>query len=176
MSFVLTPGTIPHRVIEHLKTLTAGGAMSTVELEEAIGQPRGTLIPAMTIARLRGLVLTDRGTGGRAPMHWFLPKGDPVPIGGVDVDDELLPVQQRTVVAWPGLAQLQTDVASPPGAAPKSRPGPAAKEPKSAGELRIALWCDGTLQLRRGGQDVLTLSKGETRQLVAYLERLAVAE
>lgn len=50
-----------------------------------------------------------------------------------------------------------------------------------AGGLRIALWSDGELQIMRGpGKDgvveMLFFSAEETRQLVHYLDRMAVDE
>jgi hypothetical protein len=43
------------------------------------------------------------------------------------------------------------------------------------GPARFALWSDGTLEIRRGS-DITTLSTDETRQLLRYLERLAMEE
>jgi hypothetical protein len=46
--------------------------------------------------------------------------------------------------------------------------------------LRLALWSDGTLQLERrtvgGAAELVLFTADETRQLVAYLERMAVSE
>jgi hypothetical protein len=51
---------------------------------------------------------------------------------------------------------------------------PAADEPQT-GPLRLALWDDGVLDIRRGQAPALPpYSADETRQIVAYLERMAV--
>lgn len=57
------------------------------------------------------------------------------------------------------------------GAKPAAAAAPAADLP-----LRIALWSDGSLELRRGSSLMTLLLPEETRALVRYLERLAVAE
>lgn len=55
-----------------------------------------------------------------------------------------------------------------PGGGPMGAGQPAAAGP--AGELRIALWNDGVLEIHRRPGDVVTLNADESRQLLAYLE------
>ena len=48
--------------------------------------------------------------------------------------------------------------------------------PAKAGsnELRIALWSDGKLEIWRGDDDLMLLSRQEVRQLVAYLDSISL--
>lgn len=62
--------------------------------------------------------------------------------------------------------------------APARGAGPAFLPAAAAPGLRIALWSDGVLQIERdtvgGAADLVLFSADETRQLVRYLERLAI--
>lgn len=71
------------------------------------------------------------------------------------------------------------DAASTPtnGRHPARRGSTGPRGPGSSGQLRIALWSDGTLQIERpyavgGAAALMLLCRDETRQLVRYLDRL----
>lgn len=79
MAYETQPGTIPHRAVEHLKTLAAGTELSTAELAEALDVEPGTLIPCLAAPRKHG-VLTIRKVEGERSMRWRLGDGTPEPL------------------------------------------------------------------------------------------------
>lgn len=178
MSHVPTPGTIPFRAIEYLKLQPSETqAPTTTELEDILGQPHGTLIPCLTTPRKHGLIVAHK-SGAGMPIRWSLPDGDARPPAPDDVED-ILPVRQ-IVNAWP-FPDSKPEIPPPEGskAAParrKQESGVATPKDGHPLGMRIALWSNGILEVWRTSEDVTLFTADETRQLVHYLERLAVAE
>jgi hypothetical protein len=110
----------------------------------------------------------DEGNGGR-PRRVAGRGDDGRPAGGRNDDRE-----QGDRAAEPGAGLLR---AQPPRVAHQGNAAPdltsAEPAPAAASCLRIALWSDGTLQIQRAAGN-LTLSRDETRQLVAYLDSIAL--
>lgn len=195
MSAVLTayeprPGSLADRAISHLQGLPRGTELTTATLAAAIQATPLNVRTSLEFAKARGaLFCRQKGGHARSPLFWSLvdhgsePGWAPVMDAAsqhmkraVDRIAELpAPDSQHVVKAEPARADA-TDretpaIASPRGGA-KGSGQPAAAGP--AGELRIALWSDGQLQIQRNGGDLVVFSRDETRQLVAYLDAIAV--
>ncbi len=96
MTYQTQPGTVPHRVIAHLRTLPAGATVSTADLCEALGVDDGAVISAsMGPARKAGLVTGGALPGKGRTFWWSLGAGRPEP----DLDDDDKPVQRRVPAA-----------------------------------------------------------------------------
>lgn len=81
------PGTIPHRVIEHLRSLPPGTWLSVAQINEAIGQPCDTrLASAMSRAKFAGLVVQRRAKG-RQYHEFSIGDGRPMAQPGADEDE-----------------------------------------------------------------------------------------
>lgn len=194
------PGTVAFRVLAYLETLPAGAEIMTSALAEALGLEGKNLIPCLETALAAGRIFRrQRDTHVRSPFWWSLtdysaiPKAErpvlEVPQVAAKPRRKRIPegqASQQVLKADPATGDA-TDRETPADASPRvgamgagqpADAGPAVVhgfvQPESAaGKLRIALWNDGALQMYRhgGGLNVL-LNPDETRQLVAYLERL----
>jgi hypothetical protein len=177
------PGTVAFRVLAHLATLPAGAEVLTSALAEPIGQPTSSVVPCLEPALAAGkLFKRQRDAHVRSPYWWSLADhataGAPPPQRGPVC---VLQKDQRGVAQLVARRAHNPEVggSSPPPAPLAEEPGPqqVLKAEGAAGGLRIALWSDGTLQINRapaadGAVRVLQFNEAETRQLVAYLDRV----
>lgn len=95
MSYKPTPGTIPHRVIEHLKTLPPGTELSTAVLADFVGQPKSSMASCLSLPRDHGALKSRKHPAGY--MMWSL--GDSTPAPKPDDYDKTLESKQVVVPA-----------------------------------------------------------------------------
>lgn len=173
MSYTTTPGTIPHRVVQHLATLPPGAEISTAALSELLDQPGLYLRQYLQPLREAGGLVARRQLGSKN-LLWRLPiPGDLAPQPDADVaasdgpDDA--PMVRRVVPAATLKAPRPEPVAASkrPG---KASPPAAVASASAAATFRVALWSDGSLVIERGANTV-QFSKVEARQIMAYLAR-----
>lgn len=77
MTYTPTPGTIPHKVITHLKTLGPDIELSTIEIADALDIDKTLLAASLAPARQKGAVRSRIGTNRVA--YWCLGDGTPLP-------------------------------------------------------------------------------------------------
>jgi hypothetical protein len=179
MTYEFHPRTIPWRVREHFKTLPAGAEISTAELAAAIGQEGVKLGPYLVTALNHG-ALRSRKVGKLA--YWSLGDGTPLvrpTIKGEEDDDEATrpaaPRPKQRKAAAEGPASPRRSVAPEPAETPCDGAHKHFDEVRIvAGPLRLALWSDGQLEIRCSGGAAIIFPPDHTRQLVAYLDRLAL--
>lgn len=83
-------GTIPFRVIEHLRGLPAGTEISSVELEETLDISRGSLGPLLAAPRKHGLLRSRNKPDNMRLLFWSLGDGTPDPMLPDHEEDEPL--------------------------------------------------------------------------------------
>lgn len=144
------PGTLPFRALAHLETLPPGAELTSAKLADAVGAAPSGVLAALSAALTAGAVFKrKKDAHPRSPLFWSL------------VDHA-----RSSAPALNGATSGAVVVAQP---GPRSVPSvPLAGV---AGELRCALWSDGTLQIQRGGQDIARFSAAEAEGLLQYLVR-----
>lgn len=172
MSYKPTPGTIPHRVIEHLKTLPPGTELSTGVLADFVGQPKASMAACLNAPRSHGALRSRKHPEGY--MLWSL--GDGVPLPRPEDYDPNLEAKQ-VVVPAPSLFEerkprpLEPRQAAPeaPAPAPTPSPTPAPSAPKAEpARAKFGIYSDGTFCVQRG-QDAIWLNTSETADLMRFL-------
>lgn len=163
------PGSIPDRIIRHLKQHPAGTELATAVLAELVGQPPSAICPILKPARDHGVLQARRLPNHGNNLFWSLGSAD-------KVEDE---AEEGSAAAPPALpAAPETAQPAPHLRKPGGKKTPAG--PQSAGQGLIdgpvrgfccALFSDGRLVLETPGQS-MTLSADQTRELVRYLERM----
>lgn len=155
MSYEPRPGTVPFRVLAYLEGKPSGEEVPTGTLAFDLNLSAATITASMEGALRAGLVFRrQRGGHSRAPFFWSL----------VDHGKEaLVPVPPPQAGPAPEHKPEPTPVvvAPPASAAPAHKP------------MRIALWSDGTLEIRRDERDLVLFTREEARQIVAYLEAIS---
>jgi hypothetical protein len=159
------PGTIPAKVIQALSLLEPGTELTSTVLLEAIGQPPGYegFSTAMILAVDHGLV-HKRVEGRRA--FWSLPCGQAIRV------EVPAPSEPAAAPAKPSKARPAPEVATLPEV-PTCTVSQTV-DPVPTGSFACALFSDGRLVIEQGPRTTV-LSEDETRALVGYLERMAVA-
>ncbi len=156
MSYQARVGSLPYRVIAWLEQQGVGAEFSLSQLAEAVNGDTNTLLQNIEQAITGGSIVKRSLNGGGKPYRYslsreqhpkFNPMEEPVPAGQASVVVELA-AEQRV---------------APPAPAPAST-------------LRCALWSDGTLEILRTAEqkEPITLSRDETRALVAYLDSISL--
>jgi hypothetical protein len=176
------PGSIPDRAIAHLRTLDAGAALSTSALAEAIEVDSKSLVAALDAARRRGALQSVRRQGTLL-LFWSLGTGVPLPARPVDEDDDIKrPELPAGAPVPPSVFHLANLATSNPGLSPREQiasmsaaaRGRAEKVAEDDEAMRIALWSDGALEIRRPGGETTLFTKAETQQLIAYLDSISL--
>jgi hypothetical protein len=164
------PGTVTARSVAAVHALPAGQIIANVELAEQLGQHPSVVNCGMEAPVRYGLI--EKHMNGRL-VSWS--RGNGIPLAErVEEEPDDAPIVQRVVPA------VQEPI---PEAPPVTAPQPRAKQARAITAeasttpqpIRIALWSDGQLHIRRAGADLIVLSKDETRELVRYLGRMADA-
>lgn len=75
MAYETQPGTIPHRAVEHLKTLPEGTALPTAELAAALDVEPTVFVQCMAAPRKHGLVAARQSEGRGRALLWSLGDG-----------------------------------------------------------------------------------------------------
>lgn len=138
MSYQTQPGTVPHRVVEFLRT-QKGKEFSTAELCDLLGIENSSFAGFMSTARGHGAVKAQRIPNRGVGMFWSVGDDVPAPLPEDHEDDKPLsappPVPKKKAALFPEPAPevptigqwLQTDGAeSCPAQAATPAPGPTA--------------------------------------------------
>lgn len=171
-SYIPQPGTIPHRAIEHLRTLGPGAQLSTAALANDLDQPTESLTASLAVPRKRGALRAEKGANGRS-MMWSLGDGTPEQPPHDYEDDRPLKTRASAPVAkWQSSV---FDVVAPPAAPPDPADHSASEpEPSTRGRFRYAYHSDGTLLVVKGTASI-HLGAIEARELFAFGARMADA-
>lgn len=165
MTYQTQPGTLPHRVVQHLNSLPPGTVMTTVELCEALdAEPAGFSTSMANCVRM-GVLKRYITPSNRRLLAWSLGDGVPPP---EDAEPELAPIapprrQLANVVNTLVVQPPKTDKPIAPRHY-RGRPAKTDAGTAAATDFRAALWTDGTLQIWRG-EDLVLLTAREAAQL-----------
>ncbi len=193
------PGTIPARVIAHLKTLPAGSELPTAALCEEIGQTATSGFGACVARALQAGLMAVRKAPDSGLLYWSLGDGEPQAPATQDIqepEDAPSPAPATAaglMSAWRPVRSVfdlgnasseveKPEVAQEPAAIEVPRFLPEEAEPIACTPhddtdepFVCALWSDGRLQMQRGNAEML-LTVHETRALLHYLDTVAVAQ
>jgi hypothetical protein len=185
--------------IAHLEALPTGTWLASAPLADAIGvSPASEMHSILAYAVKHGRLRKQKVDG---LSRWAIGDGVPLPLpkdDELDDEDRQPPAPQRSAaLAIPMFkafaskpAEHSTEEAKPEVTKPSRRgtkspqsgtrprkSGTPATDETPVGPLRIALWDDGVLDIRRGDAPAKPpYSLDETRQIVRYLDRLCVEE
>ncbi len=160
MTYTLQPGTIAHLCFKHLSTIATGGEISTAELASAIGQPSSAMLPSTQAARNHGLIRARYRDGNQRHLWWSIGDGTPLEKPAIDDSEEDDGPLGKPFVQPPATMRSVFDL------------GQAEMPP----EMRVAIWSDGAIQIRRGSDDVALLSPSEAKQVLNALDRMLSRE
>ena len=180
--YTTTPGTIPHRAIEFLKSQPPGAEFTTVEVGAALGIDPENFTWTMATAVRAGAVRRRFRPDNRRILYWSLGDGTPL-------DDEQLEAMSRSATkpakpakeepprttwvkpaeaAAPAPVVLPAVSATPKIRKPRAKPVDTdAAHAEKPTAFRACLWTDGKLQLENDGNLMLL-----TAREVAQLRRL----
>lgn len=171
--YVPQPGTIPHKVVEHLKTQPPGTELSTSELAELIGQPRNSMAACLNSPRNHGALKSRKLDTG--VFVWSLGDGTPPPKPDDYVPDEPLHRKAPDVQPKPaspfelrkprGMNPRETP-AGPPSPAPAPRPAPMPKQDRD--RAKFGVYSDNTFCIQRG-TDAIWLTPEEFKDLAEFI-------
>jgi hypothetical protein len=180
-SYTTQPGTVPHRVIEHLKAQPPGTELSTAELAEAVGQPAGSMNGFLSSPRNHGALHAEKKHG---LLFWSLGDGAPLaPPADREPDEPLRPVP-KTPKKTASLFDVRQprDIKPSKAAAPVIEPGipipivrivPAVPQPAptpAADRAKFGAYSDGTFCIQRG-TDTIWLSASEAKELAEFVAK-----
>lgn len=173
------PRGLPRQAIQHLRCQPRGTRITGVMLAEAIDVRPQQLSAILEVPLRAGLLRREPDPDDGRRSVWSL--GDGTPLERT-ADEPLAPeppppVPEPTAAgkptpshgAKPSFTWPETVAAPSPPRAPAAHPPAAA----GADALRLALWSDGNLEARRGGELVALFTAGEVRQLLHYLDCMA---
>ncbi len=145
--YTTQPGTIAHRAMEHLKALSAGTELSSVELADALGLEGSAAINnCLRAPEHHGLVRSRKVYRNSAHiLVWKLS-------GGVEPLADKEPPLGRTATALRDAPKPPATVRVP---TPTSTPAP---------RFRAAMFSDGTMTVRKDGVEI-TLDTQEATEL-----------
>lgn len=176
--YIPQPGTIPHKVIEHLKALPAGTEMSTAVLADVIGQPRNSMAACLNSPRNNGALKSRRAENG--VFFWSLGDGNPLPPPEDHEPDEPLRRPAPAVVPKPA---SPFDLRQPRPIKPRDTPAPASQAepvihrsepapalaPAPAGDrAKFGVYSDNTFCIQRG-TDAIWLEPEEFQELAEFI-------
>lgn len=162
MTYSPPAGTIPHKVIEFLRSKPAGFEASTAELAEAIGQENLSLSPYLVAAREHGVLKTDKRSptpGAQHTLFWSL-GGEFITAKPADPQPKKV---QKPIVIHTIPTRIPT--AKPAAVAKPERPATQQKQP-------IFGWfSDGSMVIRQPGAEDVTLSPAAAADLKSFISR-----
>lgn len=161
MTYETTPGTLPHRALEYLKSRPPGTELSTAVFADIMGADIAGFSTTMANCLRAGLMKATTKPGNRRLLYWSL--GDGVPPSAQAGEEDESPPQQTIVPASPGKWDASLPASTPIPPAPTG----SLHKPKP---LRVAEFSDGTMVLEKDGQ-TMSLDKQETTLLIAFVER-----
>lgn len=116
MTYTSQPGTIPHKVIELLKSHPAGTAFSSAEISELIGQDKAMIAASLNYPQKMGALARSHKPGNKSIVYWSLGNGVPLPLPADHEHDEPLTPRQEVKTRQKAVADPQlmvTDVQRP---------------------------------------------------------------
>lgn len=115
MAYAPQPGTIPHKVVEHLRTLPAGTKVASRPILDAIGQPGKLALPTFMGAAIRAGLVKAEKSPDTGLLLWSL--GDGVPLA-VEKEDDAPPAPKATPkpkeMLAPVVQRVKDSAAAPP--------------------------------------------------------------
>ena len=172
MTYQTTPGTLPHRAIEYLKSREPGTELSTPVFADILGADIAGFSTSLANCLRAGLLKATTKPGNRRMLFWSLSDG--VPVAAADTDDEAddQPPDQRVVpaaaaaveMAWPKPSYDQVRLLK--GSA-ESKAEVVPEEPVA---FLVTERSDGTMTIQQSGV-VLELDKQEAAVLCAFVGR-----
>ena len=143
--------------LDYIASLPRGSTVSSATLAEAIGvSPASQIISLLDYAVKHGAIRKLKDPDDQRRNVWALGDGNPPAQGDAEPDTD--PPRQRVV---PPDQWARPIAEAAPATSRRIKPG-----------LRIGLFNDGELLIQRG-DDVISFTPDETRQICAYLDRLA---
>lgn len=117
MNYTPQPGTLAHRIVEHLRAQPPGTTMTSVQLAEALDVDDSTYIIASLVAAVKhGVVHKDWQADNKRLLLWSLGDGTPQPKPDDHEPDEPLNTAPMVIPKfaslWPGLATAPADTRS----------------------------------------------------------------
>lgn len=171
MTYQTTPGTLPHRAIEYLKSRAPGTELSTPVFVDILGADIAGFSTSLANCLRAGLLKATTKPGNRRMLFWSLSDG--VPVAAADTDDEAddQPPVQRVVPA----AAAAVEMAWPKPSYDRARLLEGGAESKAEVEpAPVAFFVtersDGTMTIQQGGL-VLVLDQQEAAVLCAFVGR-----
>ena len=119
MTYTTTPGTIPHRVVEHLKAQPSGTSISTCELADALGVEKYGITTTLQTAVRAGVLKSQSKPGDKRLLYWSL--GDGVaqpPSADPDDNDDWPPAKPLVGIPKVASSPFQTVPLEPSELAP----------------------------------------------------------
>jgi hypothetical protein len=178
MSYTTQPGTLQHRVVEHLRSLPPGAKVSTPDLVVLLDADPSCLAASLASPRKHGLLVAEQAKTMGRPMLWSLGTGAPQP-AAADADPPVRSVTRAEVAEVPRVPLFPAGAAAP-APAPKPRPldiTPAAirevpPEPAKKA-VRAAVWSSGELAIETA-DETFVFDKDIAREVIAFLKRVEV--
>lgn len=196
MTYSPTPNSVAWRAIRHLESLDIGAEITTAALSEALNAPTSALWGGLTSALEQKVIFKRQKdkSSPRSPVFWSLTdysaaeKPPPLSsrsvfgLGAATKAEAPKPKATEFTAGLDSQQVLKAEAATPdatdrdapattsPVGGPMGAGQPAAAGP--AGELRIAIWSDGVLQVQDPQGRMTTFTADETRQLVEFLDRV----
>lgn len=166
MTYQLTPGTLPHRAHEHLKS--TGEAIAAAPLAEELGTDTSTLINSLKTAVHHG-VIDRHKTEGR--VYYQIGNGTPAERQPEENEPEepLVNRPRRGAKAAPSVANV-FDLGGAQSKAPEPAPEPYTNAPLR-GPFKFAYHSDRTMLLIKNGAS-MQLDAAETRALIEFAARM----
>jgi hypothetical protein len=187
--YVPQPGTIPNRVIEHLKRLSPDTELATAVLAEIVGQDTKQMAACLASPRKHGALIMRKREDG---IHvWSLGSGKPTPLPPDHTPDEPLHPVPKTPAKPASPFDLRKPRALTPREAkptPPADPPPApdtyigipistitaipAPEPIKESCVRFGYFSDGCLIIEKIGNRI-GLTEEEAQNLIKFIQKHA---
>lgn len=155
MTYQTQPGTIPHRVVNWLRTQPAGAEFAGIVIAEELGIDPKYIVPCLTTPKKHGVIAGRKVDG---VWLWSLGDGTPEPL---PEDHE----PEEPLVAEPQQAE-------------RKKPGPRPKQNAAAplqitvkpdtGHFRVGYFSDGTFVIERSSEQI-TLTRDQSKILAAFI-------
>lgn len=195
MSYEPQPGTIPARVVAHLRTHPPGTWLATAEITDACGLSDGQRnLQAYCVAAVGAGLLRSRKAEGERWLLWSLGNGKPLSPASEEDDDP--PIRLRVPTALEPILKPEPKVTAREYIAAIERAVPPDPEPEKVTEERVVehiaapaaapplpraragtaparwgIFSDGELHIQKAGAEIV-LERFEFESLVGFLERM----
>lgn len=198
-SYEPRPGTVAFKLLAHMELLHKGSEITSSLLAAACGIDPNSVGPQLEPAVKAGLIFSrQKGGHPKSPRFWSLvdhsagcdviktEPADPAPAPPAALVVDHLPApkvkeapRERSKAkakpeAVPSVRQYIEAIerSVPPDADEGILVGGAGPTRPYVPELRVALWSDGTLEVRRDPGDLVLFTRAEARAIVDYLNAI----